>query len=81
MIHNIDGVNINIDGQIDLVYEKDDKLYLVDFKTDRSPIAEKYRDQLYFYTEAIKRAYPNKKVETASLYWVRSGQVSVFETN
>lgn len=79
--HQIGEVKINIDGQIDLVYVKDDALYLVDFKTDLKPVAEKYKDQLYFYTEAIRRAYPNKKVETASLYWVRSGHITTFEAD
>ena len=66
--------NILIQGIIDLYYiDKDDKLVLVDYKTDYVPendenyLIEKYKNQLELYAKALNQAL-NKKVSKVYIY-------------
>jgi ATP-dependent exoDNAse (exonuclease V) beta subunit len=59
-------------GKIDLLNIRDEKVKIVDFKTDVENEQE-YRKQLRIYTDAIKSIYSEKKVE-ASLYRVGSAK-------
>ena len=61
-----DGFYVN--GQIDLIFEDDDQIVLVDFKTDRIKREEVYQNQLMIYKEAIEKAL-GKKVSRSLIYW------------
>ena len=60
-------------GQIDLWYEQDGELVLVDFKTDRSEDPESYALQLRFYALALER-YLGRLPDRAVLFYLRSGR-------
>lgn len=61
-----DGYYVN--GQIDLVFEKDDELILIDFKTDQVKREDTYKNQLEIYKKAIEEAL-GKKVSKSLIYW------------
>jgi CRISPR-associated protein Cas4 len=61
-------------GQIDLWYEQDGELVLVDFKTDRNESPEMYALQLRFYALALER-YLGRLPDRAVLFYLRSGRV------
>lgn len=67
---------IAVDGQIDLFVPLSDRLLLIDFKSDRRPDPERYREQLSLYAKALELAY-HKPVESAYLYWIRFGRADV----
>jgi CRISPR-associated protein Cas4 len=60
-------------GQIDLWYEQDGELTLVDFKTDREESPERYALQLRFYALALER-YLGRIPDRAVLFYLRSGR-------
>jgi len=60
-------------GQIDLWYEQDGELVLVDFKTDREESPESYALQLRFYALALER-YLGRLPDRAVLFYLRSGR-------
>jgi ATP-dependent helicase/nuclease subunit A len=60
-------------GQIDLWYEQDGELVLVDFKTDREEEPESYALQLRFYALALER-YVGRIPDRAVLFYLRSGR-------
>ncbi len=59
---------ILIQGIIDLYFEEDGKLILVDYKTDRTGNAEdlipRYRTQLHYYRRALEQAAGGTVAET-----------------
>lgn len=62
-----------INGKVDLLLGKDDKLEVLDFKSQQKPVRgdamlEKYRYQLHVYTHILKERY-NKEPERLYLYW------------
>ena len=59
-----------VDGQIDLFFETEEGYEIVDFKTDRSMHAERYRQQLALYAQALSDAR-KKPVTHRWLYWLR----------
>ncbi len=66
--------NILVQGIIDLYYiTEDDKLVLVDYKTDKvekeAELVEKYKTQLDIYKKALEKAL-NRKVESIYIYSV-----------
>ncbi len=58
--------NRYIEGIIDIVYEKDGEIVVLDYKTNKNAteekIREKYKIQEKYYTEAVKRIFPDKKI-------------------
>jgi ATP-dependent helicase/nuclease subunit A len=53
-----------IRGVIDLLIIHDDRIEIIDYKTDSSlNNIEKYKIQLAIYKEVIKNIYPDKKIE------------------
>lgn len=58
-------------GIIDLVYEKDNELHIIDWKTNKENIGldEEYKSQLEAYTKAIKNIL-NKDVKDAYIYHI-----------
>lgn len=61
-----DGYYVN--GQIDLIFEGEDEIILIDFKTDTIKREEAYKPQLAIYKEAIEEAL-GKKVGKSLIYW------------
>jgi ATP-dependent helicase/nuclease subunit A len=63
-----------ISGQIDRLIILEDKILVVDFKTNKVPPASKdkiplaYIKQLEFYKQALAKIYPNKKIEYGLLW-------------
>ena len=71
-----------INGQIDLLLEKKDKVVIIDFKTDRYRTPEEYAVQLALYRQAAEEIY--KKPAISYLFYLRDGREtevnSVFQT-
>ena len=57
-----------VEGIIDLYGEKDDEIYIVDYKTDSIRVDSSHRNQLNYYKEAVRTMYPNKKIKAAVFY-------------
>ena len=75
--------NILVQGVMDLYYiDKDDKLILVDYKTDyvekgnEKELIEKYKEQLNLYKEALEKAL-NRKVDKTMLYSTYLGEIVI----
>ncbi|MFQ5579918.1 MAG: UvrD-helicase domain-containing protein [Nitrospiria bacterium] len=68
-----------MEGVIDLIYEKDGKIYVVDYKTDRvkkedlRQAAEGYRHQARIYPEAVRRSLQRELVSTRFIF-LRTGE-------
>ncbi len=59
-----------IEGRIDVIYKKDNKITVMDYKTnryktekDKKEIFEKYKKQKEYYLKAVKKIFPDEKVE------------------
>lgn len=61
-----DGYYVN--GQIDLIFEREEEIILIDFKTDRIKREDAYARQLLIYKKAIEEAL-GKKVSKSLIYW------------
>jgi len=63
-----------ISGQIDRILITDNEIFILDYKTNRSPpdneteIPNAYRKQMAAYVRALKIAYPDKHVRAAILW-------------
>ncbi|ERJ11551.1 helicase-exonuclease AddAB subunit AddA [Haloplasma contractile] len=76
-----DDTKILIQGVMDLVVEFDDKVYLIDYKSNKvkdlkqelPEIKNEYTLQMDYYVAALKDLYPTKKVE-AYLYLIEANQ-------
>ena len=73
-----DGYYVN--GQIDLIFEREDEIILIDFKTDRIKREEAYTTQLAIYKEAIEEAL-GKKVSKSLIYWYNFKEFQEMEAN
>ncbi|MDE0213095.1 MAG: PD-(D/E)XK nuclease family protein, partial [Deltaproteobacteria bacterium] len=68
-----------MEGVIDLVYERDGRLYVADYKTDQvadddvGRIMNDYRHQAEIYTEAVRRGL-DREVEAFRLILLRLGR-------
>ncbi len=64
-------INVTLQGAVDCVFEWEDKLYVVDFKTDRKDdpqeLADMYGIQLKLYANALEKV-KGKKVAECYLY-------------
>jgi ATP-dependent helicase/nuclease subunit A len=69
-----DGSDIEISGQIDRLLVEDDRVVIVDYKTNLNPpdaaenVPLEYRAQLSVYRELLKRIYPDREI-AACLLW------------
>jgi len=69
-----DGTEIEISGQIDRLLVEDNRVVIVDYKTNFNPpqsvaaIPLEYRAQLCVYREMLKRIYPGREI-SACLLW------------
>lgn len=65
----IDGETITITGVVDLVHVADDRVDVIDYKTDRGRHAEdEYRKQLSVYHHVLEASYPDREVTTSIFY-------------
>jgi ATP-dependent helicase/nuclease subunit A len=68
-----------MEGVIDLVYEKNNLLYLADYKTDRvarnelSQAAERYRQQAEIYSQAVKQSL-RREIAGFKIIFLRLGE-------
>ncbi len=60
-------------GQIDLWYEQDGELMVVDYKTDREETPETHAFQMRIYALALER-YAGRLPDRAVLFYLRSGR-------
>ena len=63
----IDG-DVTVEGVIDLYCEKDDTIYIVDYKTDSIRYEKDHRNQLNYYRKAVASIKPDKKIKAAVFY-------------
>ena len=72
------GERVAVQGIIDCFFEEDDRVVLVDYKTDSytapSEIAEKYKAQLNYYEKALKMKFSDKKIQKY-LYLFHKGDI------
>ncbi len=72
-----DGLEYFVFGRMDLLFETEDRTYIIDFKTDRSYVPALYETQLQLYVKAAE-AMTGKSVE-CFLFFLRTGtSVEVF---
>jgi ATP-dependent exoDNAse (exonuclease V) beta subunit len=65
---------VTISGIIDLLHVTDNRVDIIDYKTDRGRHAEsEYRKQLSVYHHVVRAAYPDRRV-TASLFYTADGE-------
>lgn len=62
-----EGEEVAVQGIIDCFFREDDRIVLVDYKTDiytdPRDIVEKYKKQLYYYSKAINLKFSDKKIQ------------------
>ena len=63
-----------VNGQIDLIFEYEDFVVLLDFKTDSIKREGFYDDQLRVYKRAIEESL-GKKVKESYIYWYNMGEL------
>ena len=75
--------SVMIQGVIDVCWEEDEKLYILDYKTDRidsmSALYERYHTQLEYYKRALEQA-TGKMVAGLILYSFHLDEEAVFTT-
>jgi ATP-dependent helicase/nuclease subunit A len=71
------GRNIPVTGQIDLLFEEEDAVWIADFKTDRIARPEDHYGQLAVYKRAVSDIF--KKPVRAWLYYLRTGDGKAVE--
>ena len=71
-----------LNGQVDLLLEKNNKVVIVDFKTDKYQNPEEYAVQMFLYRKAAEEIYDKPAV--SYLFYLREGKGllvnSVFQT-
>jgi len=73
----VDGTLIR--GIIDLVVEFEDRIIVVDWKTDLvKDNIEEYKKQLSIYANVLKQVYPNKKV-VCKIFWTSMNEAEEIE--
>ncbi|WP_280537759.1 ATP-dependent DNA helicase [Halopenitus sp. POP-27] len=71
---SVDGHRVTIAGIVDLLHVTDDRVEIVDYKTDRGRHAEsEYRKQVSVYYHVVRHAYPDRRV-TTSIYYTADGE-------
>lgn len=70
----IDGQHYAISGQIDRLLVEENRVLIVDYKTNRPPVLDEskipaaYHHQMRAYKLLLQKIYPDKKIETALLW-------------
>jgi ATP-dependent exoDNAse (exonuclease V) beta subunit len=66
---SVDGDQVTVTGIVDLLVVEDDRVQVVDYKTDRSRRAhDEYRKQVSVYYHVVAECYPERAVETGVFY-------------
>ena len=74
----VDGERITIYGIIDLVHIRPGTVEIIDFKTDRSRVAEsEYRKQLSVYYHVLTEWFPERDVTASIFFTANSEQVDI----
>lgn len=71
-----DDETLYIDGQIDLLIERDNYCIVVDFKSDHTIDPARYESQLALYKEAVVSAF--HKPTISAVYWLRFGELTSY---
>jgi DNA helicase-2/ATP-dependent DNA helicase PcrA len=68
-------------GQIDLIYERNGKIGIMDFKTTSKSDEEDDKKQLYIYLTALKEnpRYNDKKIEELAIYLINSHEIKYYD--
>jgi len=70
----VDGERVAITGVVDLVHLTDERVEIIDYKTDGSRRAQaEYRKQLSVYYHVLSSVYPDRAV-TTSIFYSASGE-------
>lgn len=69
--------NVFIDGTIDLLFEIDDTVYVVDFKSDRIENPEEHFAQLVCYKKAVSQMRLGKKIRSWLFYFRTANAVEI----
>lgn len=70
-----DGSKYVYHGSIDLLHVLDDRVQVIDFKTDLDRTNEpEYRKQLDLYTKAVSSEYPERKI-VGQIFYTKSGKL------
>ena len=68
-----------VQGIIDVFWEEEDGIVLLDYKTDRvenpEELLQRYRAQLLLYADALNRSFPQKRVKKILIYSFRLNQM------
>jgi ATP-dependent helicase/nuclease subunit A len=72
------GKKTYISGVIDLLFEAENEIYIIDYKTDRSINPEKYYKQLAAYSRAVEDIFAKKT--RAFLFYLREGRLCPYTT-
>ncbi|MCD8365502.1 MAG: helicase-exonuclease AddAB subunit AddA [Clostridiales bacterium] len=71
--------SVLVQGIIDVFWEEEDGIVLLDYKTDRvkhpEELLARYREQLLLYAEALNRRFGDKKVKEILIYSFRLDEV------
>jgi ATP-dependent exoDNAse (exonuclease V) beta subunit len=79
-VARINGRPLRITGQIDLLFETEGTIHIVDFKTDKVENPRRHLGQLAVYRRAVSDIYTDKAVQ-AWLFYLRGGKaLSVTES-
>ncbi len=71
--------SVLVQGIIDVFWEEEDGIVLLDYKTDRvnrpEELVARYREQLLLYAEALNRRFQDKKVKEVLIYSFRLDEI------
>ena len=56
-LEEIDGESVAVQGIIDCIIREKDKYTVIDFKTDETADGQKYKEQLAYYAEAVRKVF------------------------
>lgn len=76
--------NYVVSGQVDRLVEYDDKILIIDYKTNRKPpkdsanISPVYIKQMAAYRNVLKTIYPNKKI-VCSIIWTQTPEIMIVD--
>jgi len=62
---------VYVNGQIDLLFEKEDEILIIDFKTNKFKNKDEYAVQMFLYRKAAKEIY--NKPAKSFLFYLREG--------
>lgn len=67
--------DVYVDGQVDIFFIEDNKISIVDFKSNKVPNSNLYSKQLNYYAEGLSKAL-NLEIKDLMIYWIMTGEVT-----